>query len=211
MRGLRRSGFAQQLGCGTGSHRQASGEPQPCGEIAKRGIQVIRQAVSCDICGAEKKQTNHWFVAYEHAGELRVSGWDSRNRLRAGSKHLCGQACLHKLADDFMARVIGGKATRTTEDEMAGTGEPATDSSLLNTTAGAKLHPEWLARTPAAAEAALKASREKPSLLVRMPEHSPAEGHAPCADASLPAPCMNRREGAWRRERERMMRVAERG
>lgn len=70
---------------------------------------MIRQAISCDICGAEKKQTNHWFVAYEQAGELRVSGWSSRNRLKADSRHLCGQACLHKLADDFMARVIGEK------------------------------------------------------------------------------------------------------
>jgi hypothetical protein len=75
-----------------------------------KGVAVIRQAISCDICGAEKKQTNHWFVAYEQAGELRVSGWSSRNRLKADSKHLCGQACLHKLADDFMARVIGEKA-----------------------------------------------------------------------------------------------------
>ena len=71
-----------------------------------RGNAVIRQAISCDICGTEKKQTNHWFVAYEQGGELRVSGWNSRNRLRPGSKHLCGQTCLHKLVDDFMARII---------------------------------------------------------------------------------------------------------
>ncbi len=82
---------------------------------------MIRQAISCDICGAEKKQTNHWFVAYEQAGELRVSGWSSRNRLKADSKHLCGQACLHKLADDFMARVIGEKSAvrpQAAADEM---------------------------------------------------------------------------------------------
>lgn len=78
---------------------------------------MIRQAISCDICGAEKKQTNHWFVAYEQAGELRVSGWNSRNRLKADSKHLCGQACLHKLADDFMARVIGEKAAARPQAE----------------------------------------------------------------------------------------------
>ena len=36
---------------------------------------MIRQAISCDICGAEKRQTNHWFVAYAHGGELRVTGW----------------------------------------------------------------------------------------------------------------------------------------
>ncbi len=39
------------------------------------GDAVIRQAISCDICATEKKQTNHWFVAYEQGGELRVSGW----------------------------------------------------------------------------------------------------------------------------------------
>lgn len=67
---------------------------------------MIRQAISCDICASEKKQTNHWFVAYEQAGELRVSGWNSRNRQRPGAKHLCGQTCLHKLVDDFIARTL---------------------------------------------------------------------------------------------------------
>ncbi len=71
---------------------------------------MIRQAISCDICGSEKKQTNHWFVAYDQGGELRVSGWSSRNRLRPGSKHLCGQTCLHKLLDDFMAKAVKARA-----------------------------------------------------------------------------------------------------
>jgi len=71
---------------------------------------VIRQAISCDICGNEKKQTNHWFVAYDQGGELRVAGWSSRNRLRPGSKHLCGQTCLHKLVDEFMAKAISGRS-----------------------------------------------------------------------------------------------------
>jgi len=68
------------------------------------GNAVIRQAISCDICGTEKKQTNHWFVAYDQGEELRVSGWNTRNRLRPGYKHLCGQTCVHKLVDEFMAR-----------------------------------------------------------------------------------------------------------
>jgi len=70
---------------------------------------VIRQAISCDICGSEKRQTNHWFVAYDQGGELRVAGWSSRNRLRPGSKHLCGQTCLHKLVDEFMAKALSGR------------------------------------------------------------------------------------------------------
>ncbi len=67
---------------------------------------MIRQAISCDICGNEKRQTNHWFVAYDQAGELRISGFNSRNRLKAGTKHLCGQICLHKLVDEFLARTL---------------------------------------------------------------------------------------------------------
>ncbi len=80
---------------------------------------MIRQAISCDICGAEKKQTNHWFVVWEQVGELRVSGWNSRNRLRTGSKHLCGQACLHKLVDEFMAGVIAQKSGNKVEEVVS--------------------------------------------------------------------------------------------
>jgi hypothetical protein len=66
---------------------------------------VIRQAISCDICGSEKKQTNHWFVAYERNGELRLSGWQSKHTMRSKAKHLCGQKCVHRLLDEYMAAV----------------------------------------------------------------------------------------------------------
>lgn len=87
---------------------------------------MIRLAISCDICGAEKKQTNHWFVAYEHAGELRIGGWKSRYCKRPGSRHLCGQTCLHKLVDEFMAQAIA-------EDrEMAAAEQAVTTSPLIS-------------------------------------------------------------------------------
>jgi hypothetical protein len=80
---------------------------------------VIRQAISCDICGRDKQQTNHWFVAYEHGTELRIGGWSSQARLRTSSKHLCGQTCLHKLVDDFMARTLAmrGAASVAEKDD----------------------------------------------------------------------------------------------
>jgi hypothetical protein len=81
---------------------------------------VIRQAITCDICASEKRQTNHWFVAYEQEGELRVSGWSSRHRLRQGSKHLCGQTCLHKLVDEFMASSIAVRSRRPAEEAELG-------------------------------------------------------------------------------------------
>lgn len=94
---------------------------------------MIRQAISCDICGAEKKQTNHWYVACEQGGEMRIGGWNSRMRQRPGSKHLCGQTCLHKLIDEFMARTSGAKGASTGTDNA----EPAAsridaDSSLTS-------------------------------------------------------------------------------
>ena len=80
---------------------------------------MIRQAISCDICGRDKQQTNHWFVAYEHGTELRIGGWSSQARLRTSSKHLCGQTCLHKLVDDFMARTLAmrGAASIAEKDD----------------------------------------------------------------------------------------------
>jgi len=101
---------------------RGNGEKAGVGQTAKDcadkgGNAVIRQAISCDICGTEKKQTNHWFVAYDQGGELRVSGWSSRNRLRPGAKHLCGQICLHKLVDDFMAKTLAVRAPSTVQSD----------------------------------------------------------------------------------------------
>lgn len=101
---------------------------------------VIRQAISCDICGRDKQQTNHWFVVYEHGAELRISGWSSHARNSAKSKHLCGQTCLHKLVDDFMARTlaapanIASDASEIVAEKMLAPGV-CTDTSLTSSTA----------------------------------------------------------------------------
>ncbi len=65
---------------------------------------MIRKAISCDICGAQRREANHWFIAYEQSGELRVSDWTSGYLLCPGTKHLCGESCLHKLLSEFLAR-----------------------------------------------------------------------------------------------------------
>lgn len=96
---------------------------------------MIRQAISCDICGTEKRQTNHWFVAYEQGAELRVSGWSTCNRQRPGMKHLCGQTCLHKLVDDFMARTIAVRPQAASMDEAQEEMPGSTDTSLTNSSA----------------------------------------------------------------------------
>lgn len=170
---------------------------------------MIRQAISCDICGAEKKETNHWFVACETAGELRVSGWNSRNRLRAGSKHLCGQACLHKLADDFMARVIGGKGSHAVEATVQAP-DTLADTSLLNAAAALALEMESATRLMRPPEPIQPRAPQRSAPLVRMPERGSAEGLSPLVKESARVDGFNRREEAWRRERERTLRASER-
>ena len=57
---------------------------------------------------------NHWFIAFDRGPELRIGTWSANNRHRAGTRHLCGQKCLHKLVDDFMARALSVRSS--TED-----------------------------------------------------------------------------------------------
>lgn len=171
---------------------------------------MIRQAISCDICASEKKQTNHWFVAYEQGGELRVSGWNSRNRLRPGSKHLCGQTCLHKLVDEFMAKAIAVR-THGTAPEISEVHEQAVgvDTSLTSNAAYVELESSSRLITPAAAVPAVAAAISRPQPgLVTMPAKAYAESFVPQQDEPRYA-SRNWRAEAWERERERELRAVE--
>jgi hypothetical protein len=185
---------------------------------------VIRQAISCDICGTEKKQTNHWFVAYDQGAELRVSGWNSRNRLRPGSKHLCGQTCLHKLVDDFLARTLSSRMSKAAqndvEDEIP---VPAvkTDISLTSSVAyetslpyeevesSARLitTPTPVSPTQPSATPTLVSPARPPQRMQMELVASPAKARAEeAAVAVIEQPhyaSRNWRAAAWERERER--------
>lgn len=160
---------------------------------------MIRQAISCDICGSEKRQTNHWFVVTEQAGELRVSGWGVHNRRRSGTKHLCGQTCLHKLVDEFVARSIAGHHPPSSE-----TSSVKSDASLAASPAipRAPLVSRFAAEdfdTPEMKPMLIAAS--KPVIV------SPVVVPLPIRTSdSLPAPLYSSRHSraeAWERERER--------
>ena len=64
---------------------------------------MITQSISCDMCGVQKREANHWFIAYKEAREIRISGWASPRRLSAGTAHLCGERCVHRFLSDFIA------------------------------------------------------------------------------------------------------------
>ncbi|HEX4758409.1 MAG TPA: hypothetical protein VH308_10515 [Terracidiphilus sp.] len=136
-----------------------------------------------------------------------MSGWQSRNRLRPGTKHLCGQTCLHKLVDEFMAKAIASRpqtcATSAVEAE-----EPAkTDTSLTSNAAycdlGSSAHlitsPSSVVPIPAPrlqAELVAMPGRILPERLVAPPEESRFASR-------------NWRAEAWERERERELRAIE--
>ena len=188
---------------------------------------MIRQAISCDICAAEKRQTNHWFVAYEQGGELRVSGWTSRHRLRPDSKHLCGQTCLHKLVDEFMAKSIAVRAQRRGEAVEA-EAEPTMLADTSLTAAAAQV--AAATRVAAAVEAAAEAAAEVESSarlitppapvppkplhrplpeLVTMPSRPAPQDFPPLPADTLRYASRRWHAEAWERERERELRAIE--
>lgn len=197
--------------------RAAGEEPPPgLGKACGQEDRVIRQAISCDICGAEKKQTNHWFVASEQAGELRVSGWNSRNKLRAGTKHLCGQTCLHKLVDEFVAGTIAGRNTASAADVASIADAPCDiDASLVSKAAWVEPEP---APSPAIKPAALVLPRPilaAAAVVVPMPPRPPVDEPRPLPPAPRIEDAPNYssrrwRAEAWERERERELHAVER-
>lgn len=70
---------------------------------------AMKQSFVCDICGAERKDANHWFVARETDGMLMFLHWDEAAICRANTAHLCGQSCAHKALDRFLAQEINNK------------------------------------------------------------------------------------------------------
>lgn len=169
---------------------------------------MIRQAISCDICGAEKKQTNHWYVACEQAGELRLGGWNSRMKQRPGTKHLCGQTCLHKLVDEFIARASAQRNSTTAEAAEGPSARADADASLVSAAAyeglesSARLIPAPVA--PAVA----------PSVVPIQPRVVPdAAGLKPVPQQIDETPNYSSRRWraeAWERERNRELRTIER-
>jgi hypothetical protein len=174
---------------------------------------VIRQAISCDICGTEKKQTNHWFVAYDQNGELRVSGWNSRARLRPEAKHLCGQTCLHKLVDEFMARALTARAPQAaaSEDQDEAVKPVAkTDASLTSGAAFKEIETPVHTVVTSAPATPSHSSPRTPIELVVVPTRPRAEEAAVAADEPPQFASRNWRAAAWERERERELRSNER-
>jgi hypothetical protein len=64
---------------------------------------AVTEQYSCDICGKQKQQTNHWLLAFIADYTISVRTWDSvkTENLRE-FKHLCGQECVLKFVNKWM-------------------------------------------------------------------------------------------------------------
>lgn len=169
---------------------------------------MIRQAISCDICGAEKRQTNHWFMAYTHGGELRVMAWEAGGRVRSGCKHLCGQTCVHKLLDDFIAGTMASRkppaSDAVAQREHASSAVDATVTKAACGTDGIDLlTTATAARSLRVLPAVIAISPARAAEEARAAEDSPASGTGPNSGKPANSGLRHRRAEAWERERER--------
>ena len=58
--------------------------------------------VLCEGCGAEKKETNHWYMVGKLADKFTLLPWHEKSQ--RNYRHVCGQMCGHKL-DEFFQKV----------------------------------------------------------------------------------------------------------
>jgi hypothetical protein len=155
---------------------------------------VIRQAISCDICGTEMLNSNHWFAANDRGPELRISAWSARNRVKAGVRHLCGHKCLHKFVDDFMARTISARSSASVPADLSASANRAAPprDKTLPYTAPPKMTPLPVISSH------VQDFESSARLIMSADQISPRGGSAPTT----------LRAEAWKRERERQ-RLAE--
>ena len=61
----------------------------------------------CKICTVIKTGNNHWYVVEQTKVGLHIHTWNwavqEQQLDKDGIEYLCGQACAHKLVDQFLA------------------------------------------------------------------------------------------------------------
>lgn len=71
---------------------------------------IVAMPYRCDGCGAAKREANHWWLVSLCqrsflGGRFLCLPWDDDEAALPDKFHLCGLACLHKMLDEWSARV----------------------------------------------------------------------------------------------------------
>jgi hypothetical protein len=68
---------------------------------------MIKNAVICDECSEERKETNHWWIV-QIAGDrpsFMCWPWDVGQHL-VTARHYCGQSCVLKAMERWMSEQV---------------------------------------------------------------------------------------------------------
>jgi hypothetical protein len=68
----------------------------------------LTSTAKCDLCGAERKQCNHWFLGRISRGVRRRLAILSYTDAEAaqGGDILCGEGCLHKWLTQNLEKLV---------------------------------------------------------------------------------------------------------
>lgn len=168
---------------------------------------MIRQAISCDICGSEKKHTNHWYIAFERNGELRLAGWEGGKTRCSKLKHLCGQKCVHRLLDEFMAghTSSAGHTISTSADANIVDGPTSYPGELLSLAEDGLMVSSMKSQSPAESGSGLS-TQARANESMQLAETTPHAEPQMADRHSFSKP----RASAWERERALLSRIADR-
>jgi hypothetical protein len=57
---------------------------------------VISTLVQCGSCGAQRGQSNHWFMSKVSHSTLQIRAFDLQDAINLNFKPLCGERCVSK-------------------------------------------------------------------------------------------------------------------
>lgn len=65
------------------------------------------EVFKCDVCGKQKGEANHWFLANTPVSPqpvIRICGWNIDAAYMPEFVHLCGEECVQKKVSEFLSR-----------------------------------------------------------------------------------------------------------
>jgi hypothetical protein len=63
---------------------------------------------TCDVCGVQKKEANHWFIIFTCYPGTRLYKWSAADPTDKQAVHLCGENCVNRK----IMQLIGGTPKR---------------------------------------------------------------------------------------------------
>ena len=63
-----------------------------------------KEQVTCDVCGAQKQETNHWFMLSVGDQDIFVLASSSYRDNYAEPIDLCGEACVLKKVSELISK-----------------------------------------------------------------------------------------------------------